>query len=88
MKKRFKKLDAIAAALLVGTVATMALSQVADPPQPVMKWCPGGSITINGVTKIFAGRWCLATEDCGLSIVYSDTEGDFTPTRICIPNPA
>lgn len=88
MKKRFKKLDAVAAALLVGTVATMTLAQVADPPQPVLRWCAGGSVTINGVTVNFAGRWCLGTEACGLDIEYNDEDGSFTATRICIPRPS
>ncbi|MCC5824481.1 MAG: hypothetical protein LAT64_09605 [Phycisphaerales bacterium] len=82
--KRSSKLDAIAAALLIGTVGTMALSQVSGPPSPVQHWCPGGSVTIGAQTVTYTGNFCPIGTDCGVEIIYNHATGQFTARVICI----
>ena len=86
MNKRLSRLDRTAGVLLVGVVTTMAAGQFLPPPQPVQHWCPGGSVTIEGQTATFTGKWCLKNlEDCGLDITYNSTTGALEAERICIP---
>lgn len=86
MKKRFKKLDAVAAALLVGIVGTMAIAQVeGGPPTPAHHWCEGGSVTIGAQSVRYTGDYCPFNTDCGIEIIYNSVTVTFTARIKCLP---
>jgi hypothetical protein len=83
MKKHFRKLDAIAAALLVGTVGAMAIGQVLPP----FVFCPGGTVVVDGVAHGFGPIMCPAGSECGVTVTIG-MGGGVTVTPICIaPTP-
>ena len=80
MKKHFRRLDAVAAALLVGTVAGMAIAN-----SPV--YCPAGTATIGGQVYSFGDLWCQKNERCGVQVTRDDQGNVVSVVRVCLTGP-
>ena len=83
MKKRFRKLDAIAATLLFGTAGVMALAQVEDPPFPLYRTCPAGTYTFaDGVQGQYPSWNCPWGTSC--HVVGFILLGNYYIVRDCL----
>jgi hypothetical protein len=85
MKNRFKSLDTIAAALLIGTVGAMAMAQAA-PPTPAQKTCPGGTYVFpDGHRQDYDSWMCPANKKCAIIGIFVEPNEYYVNTHCFDP---
>ncbi len=82
--RRMKKIDLLAAGLLLASVSVSAVAQF-GPWVPVMTYCPPDKVHLNGVPYYYSGIWCPAGSDCGITITVNSDGTIHAVDPACVP---